>query len=68
MFMMLLRRVGIITYAEIHTHNGRSDVLIQFKDSIVVLEFKYATKSEGHRIISAVLVADYELRKVILEV
>ena len=45
MFMMLLRGVGIITYAEIHTHKGRSDVLVQFKDVVVVFEFKYAAKS-----------------------
>ena len=89
MFMMLLRGVGIITYAEIHTHKGRSDVLILCKDLVVVLEFKFAAKSsdvekmkaegaaqlqdreytkgyevEGRRIISAVLVADDELRRV----
>ena len=45
MFMMLLRGVGIITYAEIHTNRGRSDVLIQLRDLIIVLEFKYAAKS-----------------------
>lgn len=45
MFMMLLRGVGIISYAEIHTHKGRSDVLIQFRDLIILLEFKYAAKS-----------------------
>ena len=91
MFMMLLRGVGIITYAEIHTHMGRSDVLVQFKDSVVVFEFKYAAKSseveakkaegvaqlqgreytkgygaDGHKVISAVLVADDEKRQVIL--
>ena len=43
--MMLLRGVGIITYAEIHTNRGRSDVVIQIKDLIIVLEFKYAAKS-----------------------
>ena len=45
MFMMLLRGVGIITYAEIHTSKGRSDVVIQLRDLIIVLEFKYAAKS-----------------------
>ena len=43
--MMLLRGVGIITYAEIHTNKGRSDVVIQLRDMIIVLEFKYAAKS-----------------------
>ncbi len=45
MFMMLLRGVGIITYAEIHIHKGCSDVLVLFKDLVVVLEFKFAKKS-----------------------
>lgn len=51
MFMMLLRGVGIITYAEIHTHKGRSDLLILFKDLIIVLEFKFAkTSSDVERL------------------
>lgn len=45
MFTMLLQGVGFITYAKIHTHKGRSDVLILFKDLVVVLEFKFAKKS-----------------------
>ena len=45
MFMMLLRGVGIISYAEIHTYKGRCDLLVQFQDLIVVLEFKFAAKS-----------------------
>ena len=45
MFMMLLRGVGIITYAEIHTNRGRSDIVIQLKDMVIVLEFKYAAQS-----------------------
>ena len=53
MFMMLLRGVGIISYAEIHTHRGRSDVLIQLRDKIIVLEFKYAAKSiDAERLLS----------------
>ena len=47
MFMMLLRGVGIITYAEIHTHKGRSYVLVLFEDLVVVLAFKFAKKSSG---------------------
>ena len=42
---MLLRGAGIIAHAEVHTYKGRSDLLIQFDNSIIVLEFKFATKS-----------------------
>lgn len=42
---MLLKGAGIISYAEVHTFRGRSDLLIQFSDLIVVLEFKFADKS-----------------------
>ena len=42
---MLLKGAGIVSYAEVHTFRGRSDLLIQFSDLIVVLEFKFAHKS-----------------------
>lgn len=45
MFVMLLRGAGIIVYAEVHTYKGRSDVVIQFGNHIVVLEFKFASRS-----------------------
>ena len=45
LFIMLLRGAGIISYAEIHTHKGRCDLLIQFNDSIIVFEFKFASLS-----------------------
>ena len=45
LFMMLLKGAGIVSYAEVHTFRGRSDLLIQFRDLIVVLEFKFAQKT-----------------------
>ena len=45
LFIMLLKGAGIVSYAEVHTFRGRSDLLIQFSDLIVVLEFKFAHKS-----------------------
>ena len=44
-FVMLLRGAGIIVYAEVHTYQGRSDVVIQFGNRIVVLEFKFVLRS-----------------------
>ena len=49
MFVMLLRGAGIIVYAEVHTYQGRSDVVIQFTNHIVVLEFKFASRSSEVR-------------------
>ncbi len=46
MLMMLLRGAGIITYAEIHTRRGRSDLVIQLTRQIIVLEFKYVSASQ----------------------
>lgn len=91
MFVMLLRGAGIISYSEPHTSKGRADVVLTFKDLIIVLEFKFAKTSaeveimksigaeqlqergyakgyydNGRKVVSAVLVADDELRKVIL--
>ena len=45
MFIMLLRGAGIVSYSEPHTSKGRADVVIHFKDFIVVLEFKFAKTS-----------------------
>ena len=41
-FLMLLRGAGITANGEVHTARGRSDVLVQFPDRVVVLEFKVA--------------------------
>ena len=45
MFVMLLRGAGIIYYAEVHTYKGRPDVVIVFKNKVVVIEFKLAKNS-----------------------
>lgn len=45
LFIMLLKGAGIVSYAEVHTFRGRSDLLIQFNNITVVLEFKFALKS-----------------------
>ena len=45
MFVMLLRGAGVIYFAEVHTFKGRSDVVIVFKNKVVVLEFKLAKNS-----------------------
>lgn len=91
MFVMLLRGAGIIAYNEPHTSKGRADVVLQFQNLFVVLEFKFAEKSskveekkiegqlqiadrgysknygtEGHKVITAVLVADDEKHQVFL--
>jgi len=42
LFLMLLRGAGITANGEVHTHRGRSDVLVRFPDRVVVLEFKLA--------------------------
>ncbi len=47
MFVMLLRGAGIISYSEPHTSKGRADVVIQFKNLTVVLEFKLSKTSAG---------------------
>ena len=38
---------GIISYSEPHTSKGRADVVIQFKNLTVVLEFKLSKTSAG---------------------
>ena len=45
MFMMLLRGADVISYAEVHTHRGRSDLVIPIQDGHIVLEFKLAKRS-----------------------
>ena len=45
MFIMLLRGAGIISYSEPHTSKGRADVVLQFNNLTVVLEFKFAQNS-----------------------
>ena len=45
LFIMLLKGSGVVSYAEVHTFRGRSDLLIQFNNLTVVLEFKFAQKS-----------------------
>ena len=45
MFVMLLRGAGVIYFAEVHTFKGRSDVVIVFKNKVVVIEFKLAKNS-----------------------
>ncbi|MBQ7529248.1 PD-(D/E)XK nuclease domain-containing protein, partial [bacterium] len=45
LFLMLLRGAGITAFGEVHTHKGRSDMLISFSQFKVILEFKFAKKS-----------------------
>lgn len=45
LFLMLLRAAGIIAYAEVQTFKGRADIVIQFDNQVIVLEFKLAEKS-----------------------
>ena len=45
LFIMLLRGAGITAYSEPHTSKGRADVVIQFKQQIVIIEFKFAASS-----------------------
>ena len=45
LFLMLLRGAGITANGEAHTNKGRPDVVAQFPEQVVVLEFKYAKES-----------------------
>lgn len=45
LFIMLLRGAGIISYSEPHTSKGRADLVLQFQNLVVVLEFKFAKNS-----------------------
>ena len=42
LFLMLLRGAGITGNGEVHTNRGRLDVIAQFPEQVIVLEFKYA--------------------------
>ena len=42
LFIMLLYGAGIITYSEVHTYKGRSDIAIELNGKIFILEFKFA--------------------------
>ena len=45
MFIMLLRGADVISYAKVHTHRGRSNLVIPIQDGHIVLEFKLAKRS-----------------------
>ena len=45
LFIMLLRGAGIISYSEPHTSKGRADLVFQFQNLVIVLEFKFAKDS-----------------------
>ena len=47
LFLLLLRCVGIIGYAEVHTIKGRSDIVVQLDRQIIVIEFKLAENAEA---------------------
>ncbi len=47
LFLMLLSGARITYFAEVHTFQGRSDVVIVFKNKIIVIEFKFAKNSKG---------------------
>ena len=50
-FIALLRGAGVEVFGEVQTSRGRPDVLVLFKNRIVVLEFKLARReSEIHRL------------------
>ena len=43
---MLLYVIKVEVYPEIHTNQGRSDVVIPFNDKIIIIEFKLAPTSK----------------------
>ena len=45
LFMMLLNATGLTAYPEPHDFQGRSDVVIQFDNHIIIIEFKFAKAS-----------------------
>ena len=48
LFLMLLSGAKITYFAEVHTFKGRSDLVVTFKDKlIVVIEFKFAKNSKS---------------------
>ena len=46
LFLMLLSVAKITYFAEVHTYQGRSDVVIVFEDKIIVIEFKFTKESK----------------------
>ena len=47
LFLMLLSGAKITYFSEVHTFRGRSDVVVTFKDKLViVIEFKFALTSK----------------------
>ena len=46
-FESVLRGAGFITYAEDHTYKWRSDIVIQYKNDIFVIEFKLAKNKKN---------------------
>ena len=45
LFMMLLNATGLTAYPEPHDFQGRSDIVIQFENHIIIIEFKFAKTS-----------------------
>ena len=46
LFVMFLRCVGIVPFSEVQTIKGRSDIVIQHKDTFYVIEFKFAKQTK----------------------
>ena len=46
LFIMLLSVVKVELYPEVHTNQGRPDVVIPFDDKIIIIEFKLAPTSK----------------------
>ena len=46
LFIMLLSVIKVEFYPEVHTNQGRSDVVIPFDDKIIIIEFKLAPTSK----------------------
>ena len=46
LFLMVLSVTKITYFAEVHSYQGRSDVVIVFEDKIIVIEFKFAKTSK----------------------
>ena len=42
LFMMLLKATRILAFPEVHTFDGRSDIVIPYDEFIIILEFKFA--------------------------
>ena len=46
LFLMLLSVIKVEVYPEVHTYQGRPDVVIPFDDKIIIIEFKLAPTSK----------------------